>query len=160
MKWFYIASLAIVTLIGATSFTFHQPTDDSIAYPEGYRRWTHIKSGVVGPDHPNVKYRGFNHVYANDKAFQGYETGIFPEGSVIVFDVIEASTNDHYTAEGKRHHMDVMVRDAVKFATTGGWGYAQFESDGAPRALTVETTTKCYQCHLKQSDHVFSEFRK
>lgn len=160
MKSFYLISLAIVACIGATSFTFDEPIDNSIPYPEGYRRWTHIKSNIVGPEHPNVKYRGFNHVYANEKAFQGYTSGIFPEGSVIVFDVIEAATNDNYTAETKRNHIDVMVKDAAKFATTGGWGYAQFEGDGSPRMLTDETTTKCYQCHLKQSDHVFSEFRK
>src|SRR5258708_4696598 len=115
MKWYSIISLAIVAFISATSFTYDEPIDNSILYPEGYRRWTHIKSGIVGPEHPNVKYRGFNHVYANDKAFQGYESGIFPEGSVIVFDVIEAATNDNYTAEAKRNHMDVMVKDAVKF---------------------------------------------
>ena len=160
MKCLYIISLAVVACIGATSFTYKEPVDNPILYPEGYRRWTHIKSGIVGPEHPNVKYRGFNHVYANDKAFQGYESGIFPEGSVIVFDVIEAATNNNYTAEGKRDHMDVMVKDAAKFAATGGWGYAQFEGNGEPRMLTDETTTKCYQCHLKQSDHVFSEFRK
>ncbi|HEY5751039.1 MAG TPA: cytochrome P460 family protein [Chryseolinea sp.] len=160
MKCLYIISLTVVACISATSFTFKEPVDNSILYPEGYRRWTHIKSGIIGPEHPNVKYRGFNHVYANDKAFQGYESGIFPDGSVIVFDVIEASTNNNYTAEGKRDHMDVMVRDAAKFAATGGWGYAQFEGNGEPRILTDETTTKCYQCHLKQNDHVFSEFRK
>jgi hypothetical protein len=160
MKWYYILSVAIVACIGATSFTFKKPADGPIAYPEGYRRWTHIKSSVLGPEHPNVSYRGFNHVYANDKAFQGFESGTFPEGSIIVFDVIEASTSNQYSAEGKRNHMDVMVRDATKFAATDGWGYAQFEADGKPRMLTEETTTKCYQCHLKQSDHVFSEFRK
>jgi hypothetical protein len=160
MKSFYIISLGIVALIVATSFTYDEPIDNPIPYPEGYRRWTHIKSNIVGPEHSNVKYRGFNHVYANDKAFQGYTSGTFPEGSVIVFDVIEAATNNHYTAEGKRDHMDVMVKDAVKFAATGGWGYAQFEGNGEPRMLTEETKTKCYQCHLKQSDHVFSEFRK
>lgn len=160
MKWYYTISLAVAAFIVVTSFTYTESTDNPIVYPQGYRRWTHIKSGVVGQEHPNVKYRGFNHVYANDKAFQGYESGIFPEGSVIVFDVIEAATNDHYTAEGKRDHIDVMVKDAVKFAATGGWGYAQFEGDGTPRVLAEEITTKCYNCHLKQSDHVFSEFRK
>ena len=160
MKWYYTISLAVAAFIVVTSFTYTESIDSPIVYPQGYRRWTHIKSGVVGPEHPNVKYRGFNHVYANDKAFQGYESGIFPEGSVIVFDVITAATNDHYTAEGTRDHIDVMVKDAVKFAATGGWGYAQFEGDGTPRVLTEEITTKCYNCHLKQSDHVFSEFRK
>jgi hypothetical protein len=160
MKWYYAISLAMAAFVVASSFTYNGPIDNAILYPEGYRRWTHIKSGIVGPEHPNVKYRGFNHVYANDKAFKGYESGVFPEGSVIVFDVVEAATNNNYTAEGKRDHIDVMVKDAGKFSATGGWGYAQFEEDGTPRMLTTETITKCYECHLKQSDHVFSEFRR
>jgi hypothetical protein len=69
MKWYYAISLAITALVVVTSFTYTESMDNAILYPEGYRRWTHIKSGVVGPEHPNVKYRGFNHVYANEKAF-------------------------------------------------------------------------------------------
>jgi hypothetical protein len=157
-----ITGFIILTLLSiiVTSFRVELSSDNEIPYPDGYRNWMHIKSGVVGPEHQNVLYRGFNHVYANEKAVKGYQSGFFPHGSVIVFDVVEAVPKENYTAEGKRRHMDVMVRDTTKFVSTGGWGYAQFESDNSPRMLTTEQKTKCYTCHLKQQDHVFTELRK
>ena len=160
MKTYYTIMLAGVLFILITSFKMGRPVDDEIPYPEGYRRWMHIKSVVVGPEHPNVKYRGFNHVYGNEKAVEGYTSGNFPDGSSIVFDVVEVVENNNYTSEVKRHHMDVMVKDSVKFLKTGGWGYAQFESDNSPRMLTLEQKVKCFNCHIKQKDHVFTELRK
>ena len=154
----YIALATLVII--ATSFKIDLLLDDDIQYPTGYRNWMHIKSGIVGPGHENILYRGFNHVYANDKALTGYQSGFFPHGSIIVFDVVEAVPKENYIAEGKRRHMDVMVRDTTKFASTRGWGYAQFESDNSPRMLTADQKTKCYTCHLKQQDHVFTELRK
>ena len=162
MKFYYTITSALIVFIIITSFTSNDVTADTqIPYPEGYRRWTHIKSGLLSQDHPKVKYRGFNHVYANDKAFQGYESGTFPEGSIIVFDVVKSTTiNDNYTAEGGRDHIDVMVKDEAKFPTTGGWGYAQFDENNTAKILTDIQVIQCYNCHLTQSDHVFSQFRK
>ena len=60
----------------------------------------------------------------------------------------------------QRHHMDVMQKDSLKFASTGGWGYAQFERDNSRRMLTLEQKKACNTCHLKQNDHVFSTLRK
>ena len=160
MKGYF--SFVWVALLGIAFLSFKQLSQPSteISFPEGYRKWTHIKSNVLGPDHPIIKYRGYNHIYANEKAFQGYESGVFPDGSVIVFDVLEATIANKATSEGKHILIDVMVRDAVKFASTGGWGYAEFQGDGTTIKLTEEQVTKCFNCHLKQSDHVFSEFRK
>jgi hypothetical protein len=153
-----IALLLIIQLMTGFMIKFHP---DEVTYPEGYRGWNHIKSGMLGPNHPNVHYRGFNHVYANDLAMKGFETGAFPEGTILIVDVIEASaTNENYASEVKRHHMDVMQKDRVKFKATGGWGYAQFESDNRPRMLTIDQKKACFNCHLKQKDHVFSELRK
>lgn len=143
-----------------TSFKISPSVDAEIPYPAGYRNWMHIKSSMVGPAHPNVKYRGFNHVYANEKAAQGYESGNFPDGSIIVFDVVEVIENNNYISEGKRRHMDVMAKDSIKFAQTGGWGYTQFESDDSPRMLPSEEKVQCFNCHLKQQDHVFTELRR
>ena len=143
-----------------TSFHWRAYREEEVPYPEGYRGWTHVKTGIVGPEHQNVEYRGFNHHYANDLAVTGYTSGNFPEGSIIVVDVVTAVPGTNFTSEGTRHHMDVMVRDSLKFASTGGWGYSQFEGDNSRRALTLEQKQTCNNCHVKQKDHVFSEFRK
>ena len=58
-----------------------------VEYPEGYRNWSHVKSGVIGPTHATFQANGgFQHVYANAQGMAGYRTRVFPEGSVIVVD--------------------------------------------------------------------------
>ena len=61
--------------------------DAPIAYPEGFRAWTHVSSGVVGPKSPAApKYEGVHHIYANATALEGYRTGRWADGAVIVYD--------------------------------------------------------------------------
>lgn len=161
MKQYGAISLIITISVLITSFNMSSSADEVIPYPSGYRSWTHIKSGILRENHPNINYRGFNHFYANDQAVIGYESGNFPEGSVLVVEVIEAHSNgENYIGEGTRHHMDVMLKDSIKFNATGGWGYAQFENDNSSRMLTLDQKKACNNCHIKQKDHVFSEMRK
>ena len=59
-------------------------------YPEGYRQWTHVSSTYIGPQSAAFeKNGGLHHIYANKQAVEGYRTGRFPEGSVIVADFLE-----------------------------------------------------------------------
>jgi hypothetical protein len=133
-----------------------------VPYPEGYRKWTHIKTAIVGPQSPDFRSTGgFHHIYANEKAMEGYLTGNFPGGSVIVFDVLEAKVQENSnTNEGNRRHIDVMVKDSIKYNTTGGWGYEEFEGNSkTERIATPEIQTQCSNCHAAQKDHVFSTYR-
>jgi hypothetical protein len=94
---------------------------------------------------------------------EGYRTGKFPDGSVIVADFLETRENAGVTTEGPRRRIDVMVKDSKRYAATGGWGFEQFRGDSqTDRMVTAENATKCFACHAKQKDHdsVFSEFRK
>jgi hypothetical protein len=151
-----------ITLIIAASFTTIKIAENEIPYPEGYRHWTFIKTKLVGPKSPGFAFNGgFNHIYANEKAMQGYVTGKFPEGAVLVFDVIDAAEANGNAKETNRNHVDVMIKDSVKFATTGGWGYEEFKgSSKTERLLTPTAKTQCFNCHAKQDDYVFSEFKE
>lgn len=153
--------LAALLLLG--SFTFMPATQEpEVAYPDGYRMWTHIKTGLIGPTNPNFRFAGgYHHIYANALAMQGYNTGYFPKGSIIVFDVLDTKEENGNTMEAARNHVDVMVRDSVKYASTGGWGYEEFKGDShTERLLTPAAKTQCYNCHTQKADHIFSEFRK
>lgn len=95
-----------------------------VPYPDGYRDWRHVKSMVIQPGHPlHESFGGIHHLYANKKALEGYKTGKFPDGSVIVFDLLEAPAADGAITEGARKVAGVMYKDAKKHAATGGWGY-------------------------------------
>jgi len=49
------------------------------------------------------------------------------------------------------------VKDSKKYASTGGWGFAQFK-DGKPADKTVHET--CFPCHelVKARDFVFTHY--
>ena len=151
-----VAVCAAATLWAATS-----PPD--VAYPANYRDWTHVKSMVIEPGHPlHGTFGGIHHLYGNEAAMKGYREGKFPDGAVIVFDLLDAVSADHAVTEGKRKVVGVMQRDAAKFAATGGWGFEGFAGDSkTQRVVGSKAATACFACHQakRDSDFVFSTYR-
>jgi len=135
-----------------------------VPYPEGYRQWMHVKSMVINAGHPLYDaFGGIHHLYANKKAEQGYKAGKFPDGAVIVFDLLDAKAADNTVQEGARKVVGVMHKDAKKYKATGGWGYEGFKGDlKTERAVAGNAATACHQCHTaqKDKDFVFSALRK
>src|ERR1051325_439035 len=108
---------------GFLTLGFHlwAKSDDTVPYPQGFRQWPHVKSALVGPQSPSYeRYGGLHHLYANEKAMEGYRSGQFQNGSAIVFDLLETQESRGVTAEGKRRFIDVMVKDSRRFGETGG----------------------------------------
>jgi Cytochrome P460 len=153
-------ALALLTPLAAPAFA-QQP---AVPYPEGYRAWQHVKSMVINPGHALYEaFGGVHHIYANKAAMQGYKSGKWPEGAVIVFDLLEAKSADNSVTEGKRKVVGVMHRNTKKFASTGGWGYEGFKGDSpTDRAVGANAATACHQCHTAQKDagFVFSKWRQ
>jgi hypothetical protein len=153
----------IVGVLLLAAFTIDgSKKEDEVPYPEGYRMWIHVKTALIGPSSPGFQFSGgYHHIYANAKAMQGYTSGNFPDGSVLVFDVLDTKEHNGTTNEAARKHIDVMVKDSVKYSSTGGWGYQEFKGDShTQRVLTPTLQTQCFVCHEVQPDYVFSEFRK
>jgi len=137
-----------------------------IAFPDGFRAWTHVASGQVGPGNPAApKYEGLHAIYANPAAVEGYRTGRWADGATIVFDQWAASkAGPDGLGQGERKFIDVMVRDSRRFAATGGWGYTEFAWPGRRREVAIEQdmAKACSACHAKSApggDHVFSTFK-
>jgi hypothetical protein len=133
-----------------------------VAYPEGYRSWTHVKSGLIGPNHANFTVNGgFQHIYANGPAMVGYRTRTFPESSIVVFDWLEMRDNSGAFQEGPRRQVDVMVRDSTLYAATGGWGFQRFVKDSKAELAAAPTPQQCFACHdrLKKDGLVLSSYR-
>ena len=135
-----------------------------VPYPKGYRDWHHVKSMVINPGHAlHDAFGGIHHLYANKAAMQGYQTGKWPNGAVIVFDLLEAKTADNTVTEGARKVVGVMHRDDRRYAATGGWGYEGFKGDSSrERAVGTNALSACHQCHIAQKDagFVFSKTRQ
>ncbi|MCS7176521.1 MAG: cytochrome P460 family protein [Candidatus Kapabacteria bacterium] len=137
---------------------------NTIPYPQGYRSWTHIKTALLHPGHPLYNdFGGIHHIYANPKAAEALQKGAtrFPDGSILVFDLLEAPTADNATTEGKRKVLAVMVKNSKRFRETGGWGYAAFAEGDPKRQIVTDMKTACHNCHAGQAhrDYVFSQWR-
>jgi len=157
--------LALATTCMVTwSVSLWAKANDAVPYPAGYRQWAHVSSGLIGPQSPAFESSGgIHHIYANEKAMEGYRTGRFPDGSVLVADFLETRESAGVTTEGPRRRIDVMVKDSKRYATTGGWGFEQFRGDSqTDRMVTAEIAAKCFACHAQQKerDSVFSRVRK
>lgn len=135
----------------------------AVPYPEGYRQWTHVKSMVIREGHPLVEaFGGIHHLYANGKAMAGYRAGAFPDGAVIVFDLLEANDAGGAIVEGGRKVVGVMSKDSRKWRDTGGWGFEGFKGDSkTDRAVGANAASACFGCHAPQkaTDYTFSRWR-
>ena len=118
---------------------------DAVPYPAGYRDWQHVKSMVIQRGHPlHEAFGGIHHLYANRKALEGYGRGRFADGSIIVFDLLEAMEADGALTEGPRKVVGVMVKDSKRHASTGGWGFEGFKGDSkTERAVGANGATAC-----------------
>jgi hypothetical protein len=118
---------------------------------------------VIENGHPLYgSFGGIHHLYANANAMQGYKAGKFPDGSVIVFDLLEANRKDNAVTEGTRKVLGVMHKDSKSYAATGGWGFEGFAGgDADKRAVADNAKAACFDCHAQQKDHdyVFSQMR-
>ena len=82
--------LLLAAAVSAGGSSLLAQLDDAAPFPKEFRTWAHVKSVLVGPQSAAFATEGgIHHIYANEKAREGYETGKFPDGSVIVYDLLE-----------------------------------------------------------------------
>lgn len=156
--------ILLSSIAGALGWQVSATTETAraIPYPEGYRDWAHIKSSLISPSHRNFAVNGgFRHTFANEKAVEGYRTRVFPEGSVIVFERLDMEDREGLFAEGPRRGVDLMVKDSVRFASTGGWGFQSFVKDSKTETADSATLHQCFVCHdnMKRDGLVLSAYR-
>ncbi len=157
------ATLLALALVGAAlGGQSAAPPEATVAYPEGYREWAHVKSALSSPAHANFSFGGgFHHIYANPEGMRGYRTRVFPEGSVVVFDWLEMRDDAGLFVEGPRRRLDVMMKSATRFEKTGGWGFQRFVGDSKTEIAVTPTPEACFACHdrLKKDGLVLSSYR-
>ena len=158
-----LAGLA-ATLVVAAMATPRQPMP-AVPFPEGFRSWQLVRSTVVGPESPTFPKRGgIHHYYANREALEGYRTGTFANGSVIVDEAVWTKAGEGHGAgmlfEADRRFVDVMVKNDAVYKDTGGWGYEHFDSTATTPTLSQAERTACSECHARsKTDHVFTKLR-
>ena len=183
LKTIFKTSLLVVCL--ATSFTVTAANsigaavfknNGQLVTPVGFREWVFIGAPLTphGLNNGKAGFPEFHHVYVNPDAFAIYKrTGVFPEGTVIVKELLLLKKGKHkdgsYNAPSGRGYfaetyngMDVMVKDSKRFKNTQNWGFFNFGHNAPPYAKTAKAApaSSCSGCHKAnaQKDMIFMQF--
>jgi cytochrome P460 len=144
------AALSVSLLCGA----------ESVQYPDGFRRWVHVGTGVILPGGtlPESE-QGMHHIFANPKAADGYASGDFADDSIIVYELREAQQKSGVIFEGERRRVDVMIKDSNLYKSTGGWRFERFWANDQTKDVVLDASASCFGCHTNAKAHgfVFSE---
>jgi len=131
--------------------------------PAGYRDWK-----VVSVAHEEGDLHSFAVVLGNDVAIKAYREGRlpFPDGTIIValhYKHVPSEENNKVFGDqqsfvpGPPTNIQVELKDARKYAATGGWGFGHFNADGKPPGQALLKT--CAPCHAQASrDAVFTRY--
>jgi hypothetical protein len=144
--------------------------------PTNWRQWIFVGDPLT----PNALNGGqanfpeYHNVYIEPGSYAIYKkTGVFPEGTIFVKE-LQLTKKPEENPDGSRtepsgrgyfpgdfNGADVTVKDSNRFATTGGWGYFNFNHH-EPKALTatVKAKSECAFCHIASAkrDEVWTQF--
>jgi Cytochrome P460 len=129
---------------------------ETVNYPDNFRRWVHVGTGVILPGGalPESE-QGMHHVFANPKAVEGYASGDFGDGSIIVYELREAQQKSGVIFDGGRRRVDVMIKDSNLYKSTGGWRFERFFADDQTHDAIHDGGTSCFACHDNAKTHGF-----
>ncbi len=163
---------AVVALGGVAAYVFAAsgqadgeaaPTF-GVKLPPDYRDWR-----LISVAHEDGNLNDLRAILGNDVAIKAAREGTlpFPDGTIIArlawsYDPLEESEKafgrlQSFVAGPPKNGVQFMVKDARRYASTGGWGFAQF-NDGKPADAAVHNT--CFPCHanVKARDFVFNRY--
>jgi hypothetical protein len=132
--------------------------------PNGYRDWR-----LISVAHEEGDLNDLRAVLGNDVAINAYREGKlpFPDGTIIArlawsYEPSEENNkafgrSQSFVAGPPKNGVQFMVKDSRKYASTGGWGFAQF-NDGKSADEAVHKT--CFACHqaVQARDLVFTRY--
>ncbi len=158
-----VASIA-VSIARASGGTDEQAAPlFGISVPPGYRDWK-----LISVAHEAGSLNDLRAVLGNDMAIAAYRQGKlpFPDGAIIArlaWSYVPSEENNKVFGRaqsfvaGSPTNVQFMVKDSTKYASTGGWGFAQFK-DGKPADEALLKT--CFPCHVpaKARDYVFTRY--
>jgi len=136
-----------------------------ITIPPGYRDWK-----LISITRLEGKANQLRAQFGNDIAVKAIKEGTipFPDGSIIAAahwsSEASAPNNEVLSVLGVSSfvtgtpvNVQFMVKDSKKYASTAGWGFADFK-DGKPGDEALHNS--CFACHqpAKAHDYVFAHY--
>jgi hypothetical protein len=164
--------IVVATMVGivASSAGVSEPAGDAtspifgIKIPAGFRDWK-----LISVAHEAGNLNDFRAVLGNDMAIKAFREGAlpFPDGAIIArlawsYTPSEENNKVFGRAQsfvaGPPTNVQFMVKDSRRYASTGGWGFAQFKNDKPDGDEALLKT--CFPCHepVKPRDFVFTRY--
>ncbi|MDH5178131.1 MAG: cytochrome P460 family protein [Gammaproteobacteria bacterium] len=135
------------------------PAPNGIKFPADYQTWQ-----VISVAH-RVDNNTMRVILGNKKAIKAVQAGKtnpWPDGAVIGKIVWKQTNNAHWdkaVVPDQFVHAEFMFKNAKKYASTGGWGWARWKGlDQQPYGKDANFTQECVACHtpVKNNDWVFT----
>ncbi|WP_394846322.1 heme-binding domain-containing protein [Pendulispora brunnea] len=131
-----------------------RPSANDLVFMPEYKDWAPI-SMTDRPDQGAMKVITGNDVAV--KAVRNHQTNPWPDGAVLAKMQFEAVTDAHGTTRtGEFKQVAFMIKDAKKYASTQGWGYARWKGTSLePGDKDPSFTMDCVNCHAPMHDYDF-----
>ncbi len=135
--------------------------------PEGYREWVFVGSGLgmSYSEGPYEKAPDFTNIYIQPEAFRQFAaTGKFPDGTVLVMEVVSAGSKASINQRGQFEERCLGVEAAVKDENRFPEKWAYFSFIGADGKALDQARPfpkqACWKCHNEHGavDNVFVQF--
>lgn len=131
-----------------------------VTLPEGYRTWP-----LVAPAEEGKPLDELRAVLGNPIAMAAYAKGQlpFPDGAVLVKLAWKRTPSGEFepaSVPGAATTVQVMVKDARKFADSGGWGFGRFVQGRPADAAEHRTCFACHQARVVGHDYVFTRYAR
>jgi hypothetical protein len=124
---------------------------------------------LIAVAHEEGNLNDLRAILGNDIAIAASREGKlpYPDGTIIArlawrYDPLAESEKafghlQSFVAGPPKNGVQFLVKDSRKYASTDGWGFAQFD-DGKPASEAVQNT--CFSCHqiVKSRDFVFNRY--
>jgi len=159
-----VAAMFAAVLFESSSLTAepYSPYVDekgNITIPKDFRSWQFLGTWAVATDEDDeVGSKGFHNVYTQPETVAAFRsTGKFPDGAVLVKELLKATTNTMTTGEvshaTETEGWFIMIKDTQgRFKGNGrwgdGWGWALFNADTPTTTVTEDYKADCIPCHV------------
>jgi hypothetical protein len=159
------AAVAFTVATAISSFVFaEEPTGNrsspifGVEIPDGYRGWE-----LIAPALEAEPLNELRAVLGNAVATKAYRDGTlpFPDGTVLVklaWQHVPSPEFEPATIPGAATTLQVMVKDAARFAATGGWGFGRFRGGVPVEVAQHETCFACHEANVQNHDFVFTRW--
>jgi len=139
-------------------------TDGNLKFPQNYREWIYVTSGVDMSYSPNMAmdHSMFDIVFVNPEAYKAFlQTGTWPDKTMLVLEGRVAGIKGSINKSGHFQTGEVMgrevhVKDEARFP--GKWAFFNAEDGVTGKLLPREMD--CYSCHEQHGavDTTFVQF--